>query len=384
MPVEKVDLMIIEHYNGSFNNKGAQLMLWAVIQHLRTVFPDVKIVAEPQIGTYAQRASYGLYQKMHESRYGRTGWMIDLLMHNGYREKFGLIADREIDAVLDSSGFLYGDQWGAQSMERRAAVGRRWKKQGKKIVFLPQAMGPFQNPQVRAQAREIFECADLIFARDRESFVHLRELGFDRVEQAPDITHLVKGVIPDGFAPPQPWACVIPNRQMIKMSPGKASDQYLEFMVTMIKELTARNLHPHILQHDVRDDTDLVRQINNKLGAPVPVIKEENPVCLKGIIGNSFLVVVSRFHGLVNALSQAVPAIATSWSHKYRELLTDYGCPENLLATDVLPADIAAAIDRLTREPTRSRLVNKLTDAAALQKEKVVKMWSQVDSLLAG
>ncbi|MBU1695345.1 MAG: polysaccharide pyruvyl transferase family protein [Verrucomicrobia bacterium] len=374
----------IEIVGAAFGNKGAQLMLYAAAQHLRHAFGGVRVVVEPGTGTYEERARYGLYQKMRERAYGRMGFLIELLMHGGYRRKFGMVSEDEIDAIIDVSGFAYGDLWGPEHMEKRSAAVRRWKRRGKKIVILPQTFGPFVIPRVRQAALEILGSADLVFARDRTSYSHACGLGITQVQMAPDITHLVSGIVPDCFSPPTPWSCVIPNHQMIRMGASDVRDQYHVFLVNVIQELLARNLHPHVLQHEAKDDSALVAELRSVFGDSVPVLREEDPVRVKGIIGTSFLVVASRFHGLLNALSQGVPALATSWSHKYEELLEDYGCPHNLLSPDAPAPVIAAKLDELHREPGRTTLVNTMCEAAAAQRQKVSAMWSQVDALLTG
>src|SRR6185312_6764631 len=45
----------------------------------------------------------------------------------------------------------------------------------------------------------------------------------------------------------------------------------------------------------------------------------------KRFIANSRFLLSSRFHGLVNGLSQRVPSMAIGWTHKYDGILEIYG-----------------------------------------------------------
>ena len=49
----------------------------------------------------------------------------------------------------------------------------------------------------------------------------------------------------------------------------------------------------------------------------INIVQETDSLCIEGIIGASDGVIGSRYHGLVNALSQGVVALAVNWSHKY-------------------------------------------------------------------
>jgi len=46
---------------------------------------------------------------------------------------------------------------------------------------------------------------------------------------------------------------------------------------------------------------------------------------IKALMGETDLVVASRFHGMVTALDLGLPVLAIGWGHKYRELLAHFG-----------------------------------------------------------
>src|SRR5690625_5772419 len=74
-----------------------------------------------------------------------------------------------------------------------------------------------------------------------------------------------------------------------------------------------------VLIHSKKDD-----ELINEIGIDAPVINSDNPRVLKGIISKAKYIVGSRYHSIISSLSQNVPAIGTSWSHKYEELYKEY------------------------------------------------------------
>ena len=81
---------------------------------------------------------------------------------------------------------------------------------------------------------------------------------------------------------------------------------------------------PYFLIHEAKMDRKVAEAINQKLIIKLPIIQEDNPLYIKGMIAKCKAVVTSRFHGLVSCLSQAIPCLSTGWSHKYETLLKDY------------------------------------------------------------
>jgi colanic acid/amylovoran biosynthesis protein len=374
--------MIIELTGASTRNKGAELMALAVRGHLAEADPAIQLAVDPWFGPYPDRARYGLLTKLCPTRVGRSSLAV-WLMPRSFRASYGLVAESDIDTVLDAAGFAFSDQFGPGRVEGFAADVIRWKRQGKKVVMLPQALGPFKDARVRAAFRSILEQVDLVFARDSQSMEYAADVGgaADRLALAPDFTNLVQAVCPGDFEPSDKQVCLVPNDRMIEKG-GPASGAYLPFMAECARQVRSRGFDPVLLLHDPKSDGPLVAPLLQAIGLDLPVVRHLDPRHLKWILGRSLLVIGSRFHALVSALSQAVPCLASGWSHKYQALFADYGCGQCVVQpTD--PTDrLAAALDRLLDAAEHDRMTQSLRRHGDQIKASVQAMWRRVDSVL--
>ena len=114
----------------------------------------------------------------------------------------------------------------------------------------------------------------------------------------------------------------------------------------------------------------------------INIVRETHALRIKGIIGASEGVISSRFHGLVSALSQGIPALATGWSHKYEMLFQDYGFPEGMLEVDANPEEIRGRIDLIISDVSRQRIRETIIDASLVQKQAASRMWEEVLGLI--
>ena len=102
---------------------------------------------------------------------------------------------------------------------------------------------------------------------------------------------------------------------------------------------------------------------------------------IKSLIGNLDLLVGSRFHTIVFALSQSIPSMALSWSHKYRELLQDFELNEFVFEHDQLKSDLI--IDTLARAwKKREKNKNTIKKELPCILRKVDTMFNQVANLI--
>ncbi|MCB1745227.1 MAG: polysaccharide pyruvyl transferase family protein, partial [Gammaproteobacteria bacterium] len=228
--------------------------------------------------------------------------------------------------------------------------------------------------------RRVVEAATLIFARDRQSFQFCQDVvGADsRIRMAPDFTNLLKpALMMDGASSRR--ILIVPNRRMIDM-PGKEveSGQYKLAMAAVVASVSRLGWEPALLAHG-SEDVPLIREIHAASGASAETISESDPLKLKQLIGESHAVVGSRFHALVSAFSQGVPALGTSWSHKYEMLFEDYGVPELLLG-NLHPASVGDSVERLLDR--RPQLSSMLRERSALIESRASAMWDEVCGVL--
>lgn len=378
--------MLIEVKGTGFINKGAELMLIAVLQKVGAAFPEARFVVSPSANDdYVRRAKLGLYQKVWLQKYGIQWGRLGRMIPKGLRRYYGLIIDEELDVVLCASGFAYGDQWGEGPTLAMASYVKTWKKLGVKIILLPQAIGPFTSRNIRKAFAFVVENADLIFARDDVSYNHVIDLVGEQgnVHQAPDFTNLVSGMMPHDTERFRGRFCLVPNYHMIDKTLANESSLYTSFCARCINCLIKSGHKPFILIHAGKNDMLLAKKIVNESGEEIEIVKEVDVLKIKGILGLCSGVISSRYHGLVSALSQGIPSLGIGWSHKYKMLFEEYGIPDCFLSVSSIELEtLCKQIERITSDASRKEIIANITKAAAIYKEQAEMMWRKVFSVI--
>lgn len=373
----------------NFQNKGAELMLYAVKQQLHQWDKNNTLSGHLTLGTFEQRKQVGINHlaSTRSNKITYAGQIIGFsanLIPKTIRKKYNITLESEVNTVLDASGFAFSDQWGSEDTEKMAKLCSKWKKQGKRIILLPQAFGPFTGERIRKAFVQIVNDVDLIFARDEISYKHISQLSvpLKNVKIAPDFTNLVQGIEPDYIKNLVDRPCIIPNCRMLDKTSSEVREKYIFFLTSIIEHLLGSGIKPFILIHETKD-YNLGTQIQAQVSQAVPVIQESNPLYLKGILGKSYLVISSRFHGLISALSQQVPCLGTGWSHKYQMLFESYNCLDLLVDIENNLQESLAKLDLIIHEPTRARVIEAIAQASENQKTLSREMWIEVKKMLA-
>ncbi len=375
--------MYIQIDNAGFYNKGAELMLRAIVERLsKEKELDPKFVAGKNCiaPNNFQLRQAGLYQI---PQFYRFHYRLDRLLPQFAFEPYGLAKEESINVILDAGGFQFGDQWASgyskESNQQLKDYYQKYKKNGTKIIFLPQAFGPFELPLSKERMKMVFESADLIYAREKTSLGHLHNLlgKNEKIKLAPDFTSLLESDISlKLYKKVKDGICLIPNARMTDKTSNKVAEKYMEYLVAVSNYILSQREKLVLLNHEGEGDWQLIESImkNLKERENVVALNYLDALQVKAVIGHCKLLISSRFHGVVSGLNQGIPALCTSWSHKYEELLTDYKLPANLL-DPLKPNEALAQIHKAMSNPLSYTAATQTIEELKKRSEA---MWKEV------
>jgi colanic acid/amylovoran biosynthesis protein len=370
------------------NNKGAELMLYAILQEIERKFPDAEVYLsyshiKQGIGYIHTSLDFKLtpYSEFvkRKNLYARfRRWHLPVSILN----QTNIVKDA--DWFIDGSGFAFSDQWNIKDEKIQM-----WhdmlcplRKRGCKVVFLPQAFGPADMPNTKRAFALLSDNADLIMPRERVSFDYLRASGvvdMQKVRMFTDFTSLVEGVFPSKYEQLRSGICIIPNFRMIDK--GMISyDAYIRLLAVIISEGKKSGRPVYLLNHEGIKDEKLCFDCQKSVGDEVEVVTKLNALEVKGLIASAYLVVTSRFHGLVSALNSCVPSLATSWSHKYEELYHDYDLQDYMLPLNDNDA-VVSRVRELLNISENMRIRGHLEIQVSKVKAQTREMWDCIWNL---
>lgn len=364
-------------------NKGAELMLYAILHQIEERYPKAIVylpITQFPNGLKQIKTSLILKQSPNKfvrflGKYHVTGFLNRI----GLRFKYlnNLIPIKDVKYYIDASGLYFSDQM--ISSERIAKdlhiLLEGYRKQGTKIIYLPQAFGPFQKNASKIAVSAALKFSNLVIARDNISRKYLSEVDLPstNIKQYPDFTTLVQGYVPYEYKYLAGRVCIIPNGQIIRKG-IMSKESYVALMTNIINNIYDLGYEAFLLDH--ADDIQIIKECENSVGLNLPVIKGLDALSVKGIIGQSYLCISSRFHGVASAFSCKVPCLTTSWNHKYQELLDLYGMQTSLLSESL---DENLKILKLFLDKDSNSIIrNSLHRKNEIVKQQVMNMWNCV------
>ncbi len=370
------------------NNKGAELMLYAILQEIERKFPEAKVYLSPNrmkqgVGYIKTNVNFKMWPL--EKLVAKLKLKIIFkILHLPYSFLPHTYVLRDVNYYLDGSGFAYSDQFNITESRvyNEKALLEFLSKHGCKNVFLPQAFGPMEKPITKRMLSIISEYASLIMPREKVSYKYLEKSGnvdMTKVKLFTDFTSLVEGEFPSKYEHLRNGICIIPNSQMINKG-AISMDNYLELLKEIISKASLSDKKVYMLNHASEQDKQLCDKIKTIISDNIEIVTDLNALEVKGLISSAYLVISSRFHGVASALNSCVPCLATSWSHKYQELYNDYNMHECILPLD----NKDKAIERISvylQIDINKKIRDILKERVPHIKEENQRMWNTIWAL---
>lgn len=276
-----------------------------------------------------------------------------------YLERTG----RAIDAVIDIGGFAYGDEWSLGRALWNAPLIEFCTRHAVPMIYLPQAWGSFEKPDIRQGTRQLLETpVTWLYSRDEQSSRYLEEL-LGRPDHSiaawPDIAFAFRGGTREqGQQILRSMGCdltrqivgVAPNMQIYRRVDGSGlGNLYVRSLVRVVEHCLEEHDVDIVLQASEMyasgsaiDDRHLCSLIAAAVDRPDRCFATQDVLTAgqsAALISCFDYLVGSRFHSLVFGLSQGVPGMAVSWSHKYRQLLAPFGLEDSVIELDRLESE---------------------------------------------
>lgn len=372
-----------------FTNKGAQSLLFSVMDQLRRHYGEVEIYYLPMDGWKAYAPGEYRFHLVYDDQSWQD--MTDILRKckrgaEIFSEKLirGRVMEAsdvallhqlwpKLDAMIDVSGYQLSSKWNWVANHRFLRYIQTAQAHQVPVILMPQSFGPFdygarQQEMDRAIGATL-QKASLIFARERDGYELLRSrYGLEHVELSPDLVlqsgeldwHHICYQEPELDYPHLSTTHnvgIVPNFQTLEHGDRQTT---MDIYKRVITHLTEQGKEVYIFRHS--EDLAMCKEIYRMFEgeARVHLLPDAISCLAYGAFVRQFdYVIASRFHAIVHAYREAVPALILGWAVKYQELAARFEQQQyvfDITNTRVNQTEqLLQAVDRMEQEYSAER-----------------------------
>lgn len=277
---------------------------------------------------------------------------------------------------------------------------------GKRLVLLPQTIGPFNGPVARSVARYILSRADLIYSRDYQGLEDTRKLlgladgGNGKIRFCYDVGFILDPVkpasadLPLGDRRARERPVVGLNISGLLYMGGYSRNNmfglkidYQDFLADLIEFLIGKKnatvvLVPHVFGTHEESDSVVCEKVHasqrERFKDRLFVARGDyNQSKIKYVIGLCDFFIGSRMHACIAALSQHVPTVSIAYSSKFSGVMETIGVGDLVADPRTLDKhEILGIIDKAfeQRALLRTQLENKMPQV----KETILNLFREI------
>lgn len=288
----------------------------------------------------------------------------------------GWVRSRANRAILDSSvvvdvaGISFADGRGVAILFYNTLMTGLPLLLGVPTVKAAQALGPFKSRTNRLLAKRVLPALAMVCARGSATREHLEGLKLTNVVDVADlafsldeasllteeIEHIL-GTLDGGFVTVMPSSVV---KAMYEKSGGNYVDAVEKF-IQLLRDATKLNVviapHSYRVGHGEgrMNDGPVCREVAMRFTHDDGVVGLDADLTageLRHVVARGSILVTSRFHAMISGLATATPTVVVGWSHKYKEVLGDFGLEDFGLDSSALDTPeiiVEKALDAINR-----------------------------------
>ncbi|MFW5982893.1 MAG: polysaccharide pyruvyl transferase family protein [bacterium] len=314
-------------FNASYGgNKGAEAMITTLLLNISNKIPDATfyIDAFTQFNTYFNKIQQTLKAE------GINIEPVVIRPKKVFSNIFFGIRDKnnkriKVDTIIDISGLSFTDN------NIRGLVRTLLKNISLpinvKLIRFTQDFGPSEKLFTRLIARLILIKTSKIFPRSAPSRELVKKLAPSKEITKPYPDSAIILPVKESKYKIRNSAIIVPNEH----SYSKYQQKYIDTLTDTINYLKKINLDIYLVQHSFtgKGDAVLIKAISQKY--PDINIIDENIDSreLKHVISQAKIVIASRYHAVIAALSMNVPCVTIGWNPKYEQLYKTYNLDYN-------------------------------------------------------
>lgn len=243
-------------------------------------------------------------------------------------------------AIIDISGYALGSDWGASgsiSYCERIAMAKAYKVP---VFLMPQSFGPFHYSGISGIITKYFikktlKYPNVIMAREQQGADLLRALvPSAKIIKTDDLVLQNKGIdasniyrripIHEEFQIKSQSVAIIPNYQNFKRG---NTDALYSLYDGIIKHLLDKKKTVYLLYHS-REDRSICANLKTNFSNVSNVVQiEEELSCIEydRVVSKFDYIIAARYHSIVHAYKNGIPAVILGWAVKYQELAKSVG-----------------------------------------------------------
>lgn len=401
-------------------NRGVNALTRSIIQGLIDNIGSGKVNIEILSYTVKQEVEHTfiengietvIVEKPYNTKYATILTLLNILKLNGlskWNKKLSYIDNsiNKADIILDiSEGDSFSDIYGVKRFIMHSNIKIQSILKKKKLILLPQTIGPFKNKLIRFVASMICKNSTVNMTRDITSYNFLlKELKVNEttVNLYPDLafymkpketeisTRLSKDKDNDGLLLGLNVSALLYNGGYTGQNMFNFKTNYTELVDTIIDTFLSQDkdnkiiLVPHVIikEMPVEDDMTVCKSIHNRLKTEYPdrvllidkALREDE---IKAVISKCDLFIGGRMHACIAGMSTGVTTLPIAYSRKFSGIWKRYNLEDFIIDPKQNTLDEALKILHKTIE-NRKKIKHKIIETNHTIKHEQEEMYNQL------